>query len=138
MPPTDDDPRNPDALRASGKSESAARGPGTRRVPFRHIAPNAPAPVLVRISLGIGFAIISGAGLSYLGLGARAPDPSWGTMLQEGQTVMAPSAGQAFVPGMAIVLTVLAFILLGDVLRGRIAPRLRGADSPERPPGRPK
>ncbi|MXY80196.1 MAG: ABC transporter permease [Chloroflexi bacterium] len=105
-----------------------AMGAATPRILFRHIAPNVLAPVLVQMSLGIGFAIIIEAALSYLGLGTQPPDPSWGTMLRSAQVYMATNGWGAFFPGMAIVLTVLSFNLLGDVLRDLLDPRLRGAD----------
>ena len=105
-----------------------AMGAATPRILFRHIAPNVLAPVLVQMSLGIGFAIIIEAALSFLGLGTQPPDPSWGTMLKGGQLYLATHPWPAIFPGMAIVLTVLSFNLLGDVLRDLLDPRLRGAD----------
>ncbi len=107
---------------------AVAMGAGTRRILFRHIAPNVLAPVLVQASLGIGYAIIIEAALSFLGLGTQPPDPSWGTMLNDAQRFLATNAWQAVFPGVTIVLTVLAFNLLGDVLRDLLDPRLRGAD----------
>ena len=105
-----------------------AMGAATPRILFRHIAPNVLAPVLVQASLGIGLAIIWEAALSFLGLGTQPPDPSWGTMLKNSQRFLATNAWQAVFPGVTIVLTVLAFNLLGDVLRDLLDPRLRGAD----------
>lgn len=105
-----------------------AIGAGTPRIIFRHIAPNVFAPVLVQASLGIGFAIIIEAALSFLGLGTQPPDPSWGTMLKDAQRFLPTNAWLAVFPGVSIVLTVLAFNLLGDVLRDLLDPRLRGAD----------
>ena len=107
---------------------AVAMGAGTPRILFRHIAPNVFAPVLVQASLGIGFAIIIEAALSFLGLGTQPPDPSWGTMLKEAQLFMTSYGWGAFFPGVTIVLTVLSFNLLGDVLRDLLDPRLRGAD----------
>ena len=105
-----------------------AMGAETRRIIFRHITPNVLAPVLVQVSLGIGFAIIAEAGLAFLGLGTQPPDPSWGTMLKDSQRFLPTNAWPAIFPGVAIVVTVLAFNLLGDVLRDLLDPRLRGAD----------
>ena len=105
-----------------------AMGAGTARILFRHVTPNVLAPVLVQASLGIGFAIIAEAGLAFLGLGTQPPDPSWGTMLKDSQRFLPTNGWPAIFPGMAIVLTVLAFNLLGDVLRDLLDPRLRGAD----------
>ena len=96
---------------------------------FRHIMPNVVAPVIVQASLAIGFAIIAEAGLSFLGLGTQPPNPSWGAMLGSAQRFLLNGSGQlAIYPGVAIVVTVLSFNLLGDVLRDLLDPRLRGAD----------
>lgn len=104
-------------------------GASAPRVIFRHIMPNVLAPVIVQASLAVGFAIIAEAGLSFLGLGTQPPDPSWGSMLGAAQRFLLTGEGQlAIYPGLAIVLTVLAFNLLGDVLRDLLDPRLRGAD----------
>lgn len=106
---------------------SAAQAQGAR--PFyilaRHIMPNATAPIIVQISLGVGRAILSEAGLSYLGLGTQPPIPSWGKMLQEAQGFLSLAPWMAIFPGFAIALTVLAFNMLGDALRDLLDPRLR-------------
>ena len=103
-------------------------GASTPRIIFQHIAPNILAPVIVQGSLAIGFAIIAEAGLSFLGLGTQPPDPSWGSMLSGAQRFLTSKGILAVFPGLAIVLTVLAFNLLGDTLRDLLDPRLRGAD----------
>ena len=104
-------------------------GGSTPRILFRHVMPNILAPVIVQSSLAVGFAIIAEAGLSFLGLGTQPPDPSWGSMLGAAQRFLLTGDGQlAIYPGLAIVLTVLAFNLVGDVLRDLLDPRLRGAD----------
>lgn len=103
-------------------------GAPTPRIVFRHIAPNILAPVIVQASLGIGFAIIAEAGLSFLGLGTQPPDPSWGSMLGAAQRFLSSEATLAIFPGLAIVITVLAFNLLGDTMRDLLDPRLRGSD----------
>lgn len=97
------------------------------RIMLRHILPNVMAPIIVQGSLGIGFAIVAEAGLSFLGLGTPPPDPSWGSMLQQAQRYLTTEGMLAFYPGMAIVITVLAFNILGDALRDLLDPRLRGA-----------
>ena len=101
-------------------------GAGGPRVAARHILPNTFAPVVVQASLLFGVAIIIEASLSFLGLGTRPPDPSWGTMLNSAQRLISSEPLLAVFPGLAIVITVLAFNLLGDVLRDLLDPRLRG------------
>jgi len=103
-------------------------GAGTARIARVHVLPNVLAPVIVQASLGIGFAIIAEAGLSFLGLGTQPPRPSWGSMLQAAQRFLTTEGQLAIYPGAVIVITVLAFNLLGDVLRDLLDPRLRGAD----------
>ena len=103
-------------------------GASTWRIILQHIAPNILTPVIVQGSLAIGFAIIAEAGLSFLGLGTQPPDPSWGSMLSGAQRFLTSQSGLAIYPGLAIVLTVLAFNLLGDTLRDLLDPRLRGSD----------
>lgn len=103
-------------------------GASTWRIILQHIAPNILAPVIVQGSLAIGFAIIAEAGLSFLGLGTQPPDPSWGSMLSGAQRFLTSQGSLAIFPGLAIVLTVLAFNLLGDTLRDLLDPRLRGSD----------
>ena len=106
-----------------------AMGAGTPRILFRHIAPNVLAPVLVQVSLGIGFAIIMGGCPLVPGTGDTAPGPVLGdTCSTSAQRFLATNAWLAVFPGVTIVLTVLAFNLLGDVLRDLLDPRLRGAD----------
>ena len=102
-----------------------AIGAGGARVAARHILPNTFAPVVVQASLLFGVAIIIEASLSFLGLGTRPPDPSWGTMLNSAQRLISSEPLMAVFPGLAIVVTVLAFNLLGDVLRDLLDPRLR-------------
>jgi peptide/nickel transport system permease protein len=106
------------AARASGLS-----GP---RIVVRHILPNALAPLVVLATLGIGTAITTEAALSFLGLGVPPPTPSWGATLAFGLSYMRDSPHLATFPGLAIVITVLGFNLLGDGLRDLGDPRLRG------------
>jgi ABC-type dipeptide/oligopeptide/nickel transport system permease subunit len=103
-------------------------GAGDARIASRHLLPNAFAPVVVQGTLLFGIAIIIEASLSFLGLGTRPPDPSWGIMLTTAQRFLRQEPMLAIIPGVAISLTVLAFNLLGDVLRDLLDPRLRGAD----------
>lgn len=103
-------------------------GASDRRIASRHILPNTLAPIIVQASLLFGIAIIIEAALSFLGLGTLPPDPSWGIMLASAQRFLRDNPLLAIVPGTAISLTVLAFNLIGDVLRDLLDPRLRGAD----------
>lgn len=95
------------------------------RILVRHVLPNAMAPVIVAATLGIGDAIILEAGLSFLGLGVQSPTASWGGMVAEGRNYLLGAWWLATFPGLAIVITVLAFNLAGDGLRDALDPRLR-------------
>lgn len=105
---------------------AAARlsGVSTARVLFRHILPNAMAPVTVTAILGIGGAILTESGLSFLGLGVTPPQASWGNMLMEGKSVIEIAPWMSLFPGLAILLTVLGYNLLGESLRDIFDPRL--------------
>ncbi|NJN19821.1 MAG: ABC transporter permease [Oscillochloris sp.] len=94
----------------------------------RHILPNITAPLIVQTTLLLSTAILSEAALSFLGLGTQPPDPSWGTMLGSGRRYMELTPWVAIAPGIAIVITVLGFNLLGDGLRDALDPRLRGSE----------
>ncbi|MDQ7849015.1 MAG: ABC transporter permease [Armatimonadota bacterium] len=102
-----------------------AVGAGAGRIVARHVFPNAMAPVIVQATLGVGTAILSSAGLSFLGLGAQPPTPDWGGMLASGREFMLQAWWITTFPGMAIMLTVLGFNLVGDALRDMLDPRLR-------------
>jgi peptide/nickel transport system permease protein len=101
-------------------------GAGWPRVVFRHILPNVLAPLIVQASVSLAFAILIEASLSYLGLGTQPPDPSWGTMLNEGRTYVETAPWMSIFPGLAIMVTVFGFNLLGDGLRDTLDPQLRG------------
>jgi peptide/nickel transport system permease protein len=101
-------------------------GAGAWRVVLRHILPNVLAPLIVQGSVSLAFAILTEASLSYLGLGTQPPDPSWGTMLNEGRTYLETAPWMSVFPGLAIMLAVLGFNLLGDGLRAVLDPQLRG------------
>ncbi len=105
-------------------SASKALGAGSGRVLLRSILPNAMTPLIVLGTLEIASAILSAAALSFLGLGAQPPTPEWGSMLgaERNQVFTAPHL--VFFPGLAIMLTVLGFNLLGDGLRDALDPRL--------------
>ena len=102
-----------------------ALGMGRRRIVLRHLIPNVLAPVIVAATLGIGNTIVLEAGLSFLGLGVQAPTPSWGNMVADGKNNLLGAWWVATFPGLAIVVSVLAFNLVGDGLRDALDPRLR-------------
>jgi peptide/nickel transport system permease protein len=106
----------------------AARALGAResRIMGVHIWPNTLAPVIVQSTLGMGYAVLAEASLSFIGAGIRAPTPTWGSMLQFGFGFLAREPMLSVVPGVAIFLLVLSFNLLGDILRDVLDPRLRG------------
>jgi ABC-type dipeptide/oligopeptide/nickel transport system permease subunit len=91
---------------------------------FRRVVPNALAPIIVQGTLGIATAILDAAALSFLGLGAQKPMPEWGIMLGDERSYVFTAPHLVFFPGLAIMLTVLAFNLLGDGLRDALDPRL--------------
>lgn len=99
-----------------------ALGARDREIIRRHILPNVISPVIVAGTLGIANLIIVEAGLSYLGIGVRPPMPSWGNMIQDGSEMLASAWWVSFFPGLAVVLTVMAFNLAGDGLRDAAAP----------------
>lgn len=106
-----------EAARAIGASDT--------RIILKHIIPNALAPVIVQSTMGVALAIISTAGLSFLGLGIGEPAPEWGAMLSSGRTYLRDAPHLAMFPGLAIMITVLSLNLLGDGLRDALDPRLR-------------
>ena len=106
-------------------SASQALGGGHVHILFRRILPNAIPPLIVQGTLGIATAILEAAALSFLGLGAQPPTPEWGTMLGSERNQVFTAPHLVFYPGLAIMITVLAFNLLGDGLRDAIDPRLK-------------
>lgn len=103
-----------------------ALGASRPRIIGRHILPNSLAPVIVQVTLGVGSAVLEAAGLSFLGLGAQAPTPEWGAMLTNTREFLRDAPWAATFPGIAILMTVVGFNLLGDGLRDALDPRLRG------------
>lgn len=104
---------------------SLASGAGHWRIMLQHMLPNAMPPILVQTTLAVSYAILSEASLSFLGLGAQPPEPSWGTMLSTGRGFMSFAPWSGFVPGGAIFIAVLGFNILGDGLRDILDPRMR-------------
>lgn len=106
-----------EAARALGASNS--------RIIIKHILPNSFAPIVVYSTMNVGTAIIVEAALSFLGLGVQPPTPSWGKMLSESLNYINTAPWLMFFPGLAILITVLGFVLLGDGLRDALDPKLK-------------
>ncbi|MEO8576751.1 MAG: ABC transporter permease [Gemmatimonadales bacterium] len=105
-----------------------AMGATPSRIFFRHILPNSLTPVVVAATLGIGHVIVLEAGLSYLGVGLDPPAPTWGGMIQDGAASIRNVWWLSLFPGLAIVLTVMAFTILGDALLRALEPRQKQRD----------
>jgi len=107
-------------------SASRAIGAGSLRIMLRHLAPNSLSPIIVQISMMMGYIILVEASLSFLGVGIEAPTAAWGSMVSSGYQYLLKSPVLSFAPGLAIMLTVFAFNMVGDGLRDALDPRLRG------------
>jgi len=103
-----------------------ALGARDRRVLLRHLLPNVRTQVIIAATLGIAGAIMAEAALSFVGLGAQPPTPSWGAMVADGRDFLRVAPWVSFAPGIAIGLAVLGFNLVGDALRETFDPKLRG------------
>jgi peptide/nickel transport system permease protein len=105
----------------------AAKAVGMKdaRILFHHILPNSMSPIIVQGTLAIATAIIECAALGFLGLGAKAPDPEWGKMLADSRTYITQAPWTMIFPGIAIMLTVLGFNLMGDGLRDALDPKMK-------------
>ena len=108
-----------DAARSMGASDL--------RIVARHIFPNSVASIVVYATMNIGGAILTESALSFLGMGVTPPNPSWGSMIQDGQTYLATEPWLMLMPGIAILSTVLAFTLLGDGLRDALDVKMKDA-----------
>lgn len=104
---------------------SRALGAKDIRLIFKHILPNAAGPIIVSATLRIGSAILSESGLSFLGLGTQPPDVSWGQMLSLGRSYLRDTPWVVMYPGLAILITVLAFNFVGDGLRDALDPKMK-------------
>jgi peptide/nickel transport system permease protein len=104
---------------------SESVGAGALRIIFRHILPNAIAPILVAMTLGIPAAILTEAGLSFLGLGVQPPYATWGNILNDGRDYIEIAWWMTLYPGLAILVTVLSYNLMGEGIRDALDPRLR-------------
>ncbi|HAA83721.1 MAG TPA: peptide ABC transporter permease, partial [Thermodesulfobacterium commune] len=98
-------------------------GASSLRILFKHLIPNALPPILVSASLGLGQAILIESALSFLGIGVQPPIPSWGNMLIDGKETLEVAWWLSFYPGMAILITVLAFTILGETLQEILNPK---------------
>lgn len=105
----------------------AARAIGARdgTIITQHVLPNCMAPILVELTISISYAILTISGLSFIGLGVEAPRPEWGAMLSASRTYIRDYSYMTLFPGLAIMLTILSFNLLGDGLRDALDPRLK-------------
>jgi peptide/nickel transport system permease protein len=101
-------------------------GASGMRIIWKHIFPNVTGPLIVQASIGVAFAILAEASLSFLGLGVQPPTPSWGSMLSVGKDYLQYAAWMAIAPGAAIFIVVLAFNFLGDGIRDALDPHLQG------------
>jgi peptide/nickel transport system permease protein/oligopeptide transport system permease protein len=104
---------------------ATALGYSRWRIMFRHILPNALQPIIVYGTIAIGTVILSEAALSFLGVGPVDPTPAWGLMVSDGKSLLANAPHLLFFPGMAIFITVLAFVFVGDGLRDALDPKLK-------------
>jgi ABC-type dipeptide/oligopeptide/nickel transport system permease subunit len=102
-----------------------ALGARNRRILWRHLLPNVRAQIIVAATLGMAGAIMAEAALSFVGLGAQPPTPSWGAMVSEGRDLLRVAPWVSLAPGVAIGLTVLGFNLVGDGYREASDPKLR-------------
>jgi peptide/nickel transport system permease protein len=100
-------------------------GKGAARISVEHILPNVANLLIVQGTIQFSLAILIEAGLSYVGLGAQPPLPSWGRMLADSQTMISFAPHVAIIPGLAIIITVLGLNLTGDGLRDLLDPRIR-------------
>jgi peptide/nickel transport system permease protein len=101
-------------------------GSGSRRIMLNHILPNTLPPMIVLITLQLGSIILAEAGLSFLGIGIRPPGAAWGSMVYDGYRFLLSNPVLSFAPGLAIMLVVFAFNMVGDGVRDALDPRLRG------------
>jgi peptide/nickel transport system permease protein/oligopeptide transport system permease protein len=103
-----------------------AMGAGSGRIIMRHIVPNCFSPILVLVTMMMGTTILAEAGLSFIGIGITPPTPAWGSMVNDGRNYLLTNPVLSIAPGVAIMLLVFSFNMVGDGLRDALDPRLRG------------
>ena len=101
-------------------------GAKTSRVMFAHLVPNCISPLIISAAMGLGSAIMAESTLSFLGIGIAPPNPAWGSMVSDGMSAIATRPWVSLIPGLAIMLVVLSFNIVGDALRDALDPRIRG------------
>ena len=107
---------------------STAMGDSKVRIVFKHILPNCISPMIVAMTMAIGGTVMAEAALSFIGLGIAAPTPAWGTMANEGYPLLAAHPLLAIAPGLAIVMMVFGFNMVGDGIRDALDPKMRGVE----------
>lgn len=107
---------------------TAARviGADNKRIMFKHLVPNSISPLIISVAMGLGGAIMAESTLSFLGIGIAPPNPAWGSMVSDGMGSLATKPWLSLIPGLAIMLVVLSFNIVGDALRDALDPRIRG------------
>jgi ABC-type dipeptide/oligopeptide/nickel transport system permease subunit len=114
------------AMKSEEYVEAAkALGANDFKIIFKHLIPNCAAPIIVTVTLGVASSILSEVGLSFLGLGALPPTPSWGLMLSNGRSFIRSNSGLMIYPGLAIMITILGLNLFGDGLRDVLDPKMK-------------
>jgi ABC-type dipeptide/oligopeptide/nickel transport system permease subunit len=103
-----------------------AMGASNWRIIMRHIVPNCFSPILVLMTMMMGTTILAEAGLSFIGIGITPPTPAWGSMVTDGRNYLLTNPALSVAPGVAIMLLVFSFNMVGDGLRDALDPRLRG------------
>ena len=112
-------------IKSEGYVESArAVGSSILRVAFQHILLNAIDPLIIQITLDVGYVTLAAAGLGFIGVGAQPPTPEWGTMIATGREYILTKGWVSMFPGLALLVTVLSFNLFGDMLRSELDPRM--------------
>ncbi len=101
-------------------------GSSNARIMFKHLVPNCISPLIISAAMGLGTAIMAEATLSFLGIGIAPPNPAWGSMVSEGMPALGNAPWISLIPGLAIMLIVLSFNIVGDALRDALDPRIRG------------
>ena len=107
---------------------SVSMGDSKLRIMFKHILPNCISPMIVAMTMGLGGGVMAEAGLSFIGLGLAPPTPAWGTMTDTGRTHLATLPILSLAPGLAIVILVFGFNMVGDGIRDALDPKMRGTN----------